>query len=888
MQSRGAPSGTGLPGRLERLGSYGDRPAYLWREGVRWRSRSYASLRAGIRSCARLLEREGVRRGTPVLIQGPGSPDWVEAFLGVLLAGGVAVPLDETSPPSFRDEVARRAGCGLLAAPPEIAAPPGARRVDFGAWGDTPASAGERWPETPGDDWTAEIVFTSGTTGEPQGVVLTHGNIFSDLASIERGFLKRERLVRSLGPMRFLTTLPLSHMFGQALNVFLPLFMGLTVAFVPPRPREVLEAARLLKPWGLFTVPRLMDLLGQDVRREMRDQGRLGSIQRRQERLAGWPFYLQALFFGRVRRIFGFRFRLLVVGGAPLPEAVQQFWERFGYLVVQGYGLTETAPIVSVSNPFRRVAGNVGRPLGLQEVTLGPGNEILVRGPNVTGGYFGKEPPRDKDGWFHTGDVGEMDEEGQLRIRGRIKDMIVTAEGENVYPRDVEAVLDRDPMVRGACVLGIPDARGEQVHAVLLLAGGADPETVVRTANERLLPRQRVRDHTVWTGEDFPRTSTGKIRKALVRERVLAGRGGTLDAGASFDGARQDVRRLVARIARTRLERLDENTRLAEDLGLASLDLVEMAVALEEEFGILLADEGLSRATVGDLEKAVREAATGVVFTSRSEPSQPAPQRQRPVENGQGPLEDVPFPSSIRPPLRGSLRMPRWTRRLPARLARRFLEEAFFRPVVLFHARPKVKGLEHLREASPPYLFVCNHHSYLDTGLFKTSLPRPLRGRIAPAMTTRYQRVFFGEIPGGRARYALEWLQVRLVELLFGVWPLPETAGFRQSLSYAGELMDSGISLLIFPEGRHVPEGVLESFRQGIGIFARELRAPVIPARVEGTAVVLPDKARWLRSGSTSLVLGEPLFIDPRADPAETARRLQAAVGKLQADPPPS
>jgi len=227
--------------------------------------------------------------------------------------------------------------------------------------------------------------------------------------------------------------------------------------------------------------------------------------------------------------------------------------------------------------------------------------------------------------------------------------------------------------------------------------------------------------------------------------------------------------------------------------------------------------------------------------------------------------------------------MPRWARRAPAHLLRRLLEEALYRPVVLIQARPEVLGLEHLRKADPPYLFVCNHQSHLDAGLFKTALPLRLRGRIAPAMTTRHHRVFFGETPGGALRYLKEWIQVRLVEWLFGAWPLPETAAFRRSLDYAGELADAGWSLLIFPEGRHVGEGTLSSFRRGIGIFARDLRAPVVPALVEGTARVLPEGARWLRSGRTRLVLGEPLLVDPEADPDETAKRLEEAVRKLRA-----
>jgi 1-acyl-sn-glycerol-3-phosphate acyltransferase len=213
---------------------------------------------------------------------------------------------------------------------------------------------------------------------------------------------------------------------------------------------------------------------------------------------------------------------------------------------------------------------------------------------------------------------------------------------------------------------------------------------------------------------------------------------------------------------------------------------------------------------------------------------------------------------------------------------RRLIEELVFRPIVLLYARPRVTGVECLDSTAGPYLFVSNHHSYLDTGLFKLALPRWIRGRIAPAMTTRYHRIFFGEIPGSRWRHALEGLQARMVISLFGTWPLPETVGFRSSLDYAGELADGGRSLLIFPEGRHVKEGQSMPFRGGIGIFARDLRLPVVPAAVAGTRKVLPDDAWWLRFGRTRLALGPPMRFASDADPAEITRRLEQAVRELQ------
>src|SRR5206468_2026767 len=324
----------------------------------RWRRRTYADLHRRILSCAAALSAAGLRQGDAVLIQGPDGADWVEALLGTLWAGGVAVPLESATPDELRARIAAKVGGRLLLAQRDVAPPAGARRIELGSWAELAAAARDSGVD-PGPEDRAEVIFTSGTTGDPKGVILTHGNLLSDFAPIERAYRRRERLVRAAGRLRFLSTLPLSHMFGQAISVFLPLTMGLTVVFVPARPGEVMEAARRFKAWGLFTVPRLLDLLSAEVRRTLAETGGLEAFERRQERLANRPFYLQAVLHWRVQRLFGWRFRLIVSGGAALPEPVDAFFRRSGYLVVQGYGLTETAPIVSVSNPFERRAGSV-------------------------------------------------------------------------------------------------------------------------------------------------------------------------------------------------------------------------------------------------------------------------------------------------------------------------------------------------------------------------------------------------------------------------------------------------------------------------------------------------------------------------------------------------
>jgi len=744
----GATATLPIAARIERLATFGDRRAYLWREGVRWRTRTYAEVLAGVRGVAATLRAQGLKPKEPVLVQGPDEPDWIEGLLGIFLAGGVAVPLEAATADPFRDKIAATVGARLILAPSEIPPPPGARRIDFGSWRNgAPARGDAAAAATVSLQDTAEIVFTSGTTGEPKGVVLTHENLAADFAPLEEGYRHYERLARPLGEFPVLSTLPLSHMFGQAMNVFLPLYMGLTVALVAPRPRDVLDAATRVKAWGLFSVPRLLEILAAEIRREAGDQRAQERLDARLEEHARARFWLQRLLFRRSRRPLGWRFTVVVSGGAALADPVREFYERLGVLVVQGYGLTETAPIVSISNPFKRGKGNVGRALKGQEVRLGPDGEIQVRGRNVTAGYFGKEESGE---WFGTGDIGEIDAQGRIVIKGRIKDVIVTPEGENVYATDVEAAFHGLAGARDTAVFGLPHATGEQVHAALLLAPGADAAAIVSEANARLLPKQKVRDWTVWTEGDFPRTSTGKVKRAALRQQVIAGRG---TEGGKSDPARPPaaaggVRRLVARIGRVAPDRLQDSTRLVEDLGLASLDLVEVAAGLEEEFGLTMAEDRMASATVGELEQMARAALGG--GAAGPSPSAAAPAAASRASTQPATAKSVAAPSGTegesaarngRPGtaswsasvVRGALRMPRWARTWPFHVNRRLVEETLQRPIVHVWGRPEVLGRERL-EARRRRISSSRTTTRIST---RRSCARPCRCRCAAASRRR-------------------------------------------------------------------------------------------------------------------------------------------------------
>jgi long-chain acyl-CoA synthetase len=358
-------------------------------------------------------------------------------------------------------------------------------------------------------DQTAEIIFTSGATAEPKGVIITHRNILANIVPVENEVKKYLRYARPFAPIRFLNLLPLSHMFGQATATFIPPMLPGVVVFMRGfAPNEILRQIRTRRVSVLVSVPQILEILRTHLIQMFPELRQLKPPSKR------WRghWLLRWWRYRKVHRLFGWKFWSFIVGAAPLPAELEAFFSELGFLVIQGYGLTETAPIVTLNHPFHARQGSVGKPIGGVEVKIAPDGEILVRGDNVTSGYF--QHPEETaraftDGWFHTGDVGELKDNGELSILGRKKEMIVTPEGLNVFPEDVEGVLKQQPGVRDAAVIGT-----ERVHAALILDPGADAGEIVRRANARLSDFQRVRSFSIWPHDEFPRTEgTGKLKR---------------------------------------------------------------------------------------------------------------------------------------------------------------------------------------------------------------------------------------------------------------------------------------------------------------------------------------------------------------------------------------
>src|SRR5687767_7623524 len=497
----------------------------VYDDGYRTWTWTYGDLAAAAHGFARRLRDRHVGAGQAIAIWSENRPEWIAALWGALLEGVVVVPIDYRASPDFLLKVT-----GIVDAKAILVGD----AVDASALGSgrsvwnlaeifrlkaeaTAENADLRPPASDlGPNTTAEIIFTSGATAEPKGVVLTHKNILANIIPIEKEMAKYKKYARPFRPIRFLNLLPLSHMSGQAMATFVPpMLPGLVVFTRSYAPDDIVRQIKQRRISVLVCVPKILEVLKDYVIRVAPEAA--------EPPPAGMHWAKRWWYYRRIHRMFGFKFWAMVVGAAPLDPELEAFWGRLGFLVVQGYGLTETAPIVTLNHPLRARRGAVGKPISGVEIRIAEDGEILVRGENVTSGYFNApEATREafEGGWFHTGDIGELDAEGRLLIKGRKKEMIVTPEGLNVFPEDVERALLQRPGVIDAAVVGapVPGSSAERVQAILVLAEGADADAAIRGANATLGDHQKIRGSAIWPGRELPRTEgTRKLKRRELR-----------------------------------------------------------------------------------------------------------------------------------------------------------------------------------------------------------------------------------------------------------------------------------------------------------------------------------------------------------------------------------
>jgi long-chain acyl-CoA synthetase len=819
----------------------GQEHAYVQRRGYRTARSSYRQIAELAFRFARELANRGISKGDRVLIWGPNCAEWVSAFFGCALRGVIVVPMDDGAAPEFALRVTQQVSARLLVCSREHAqAGLPALVLDDLHEALARHSAARYDPAVIEKDDRLEIVFTSGTTAEPRGVVISHGNVLSNIAPLEeeiRKYLKYERFVH---PVRFLSLLPLSHVFGQFLGIFLPQLMGGTVIFQDTlKPAEVISTIHRERVSLLVAVPRMLQSLKEKVERDLENDTQLSKFRETFRGAEGKHFLRRWWIFRRIHHQFGWKFWAFISGGATLDRVTEEFWGRLGFAVIQGYGLTETTSLISVNHPFRLGKGSIGKVLAGREVKLSPENEILVRGSGVASGYWNGQqlqPVAGEQGWYHTGDLGELDPDGNLYFKGRKKDVIVTPAGMNVYPEDLEAALRRQPEVQDCIVIGLPRDGNAEPCAVLVLRDRAAPEPVVQRANQSLAEYQRMRAWFVWPEEDFPRTSTQKPRTNVILQAVQANLG-------SKSASSSPLAELLSRVTGRHSGELRPNADLEGDLNLSSLDRVELLGALEDRYQIDLSEtQFASVKTVGDLEDMLRG----------------------------------------KMPYRVQYHYPRWVQRWPVTWIRLLTHYLLMRPAVFVLGWPRIEGRENLRGVRGPVLVICNHIGNVDVGFVQTALPARIRHKLATAAGGEALEILHTP-PPERGLFSKVYDRVKwaLGVSLLNLFPLPREAGFRESFAYAGESVDRGYSILVFPEGRHTTDGKLQPFRAGIGLLVNNLRVPVVPMRIDGLFELKQAGKKIARPWQVGVKVGAPVQFSPDSDPKWIAQELQKKVEQL-------
>lgn len=865
---------------IDALSERGDRPVVLALQKEGAESWTYAELADHARRLAHGLVEAGVECGDHVALLAPNGPEWVAACLAVVRAGAVIVPLDvqlddgmlsyalEDSGARFifttGNHADRLEDLDIEAAPEPILLDAG--EDDERSWRRLLVDGDFELPEVGPED-PAALFYTSGTTGTSKGVPLSHGNLAFQLHTLlEANVVRKDD--------RVLLPLPLHHVYPFAMGMLVPLALGLTIvlpyALTGPQIVRGLNEGSVTLVVG---VPRLYGALYSAIQERSKSQGRVAAtLFKTSVGLSTWVRRRLGLRMGKVllrplHKRFGPELRVLASGGAALDPDLAWNLEGLGWQVAQGYGLTETSPLLTLKPPGDLKLGSVGRPVPETEVRLDPSavpdeeesggrqkerrtgeaneeGEILARGPGVFSGY--RNLPEETgevftgDGWYRTGDLGYFDDDGYLYVTGRASTLIVTEGGKNVQPEDVEDAYLESPVIEE---IGVLEKDGRLVAVIVVdqseveRRGGEAEEAVreaVRERSKHLPSYRRLSDYAV-TRESLEYTRLGKLRRHLLEERFDKAKKGEEEAAdeeaepIALEEMTGEDRDLLEDPAARRAwdwlagrypdQRLTPDTSLQLDLGIDSMEWVNLTFEIGQSTGVDLDEEAIGRiGTVRDLLNEVAEADEGQPQASPLEQPEEvlSDEQQRWLE----PLSPAASAAS-----RGMFTLNRAIARGPFRL--------------------RVDGLERLPEEGP-YVIAPNHLSYLDAFAVAAALPyRRLQGT--------YWAGWVGAAFGNPL--------FRAVSRLARVMPVDPDQAVFSSLAFGAAALKRGKNLVWFPEGQRSPDGKLQEFKPGIGMLLDHYRVPVVPVVIRGTREAMPPGRTLPRLGKVTVEFGEPLDV---------------------------
>jgi long-chain acyl-CoA synthetase len=884
-----------------------DRIAVRLKTPEGYRQITYGELERQVRGVARALVAQGLPKGTRIAILAENRPEWVVAYLGIYFAGGTAVPLDpQISPGEWRRLLDDSESQWIFTSSTFLSkleealdgSPLRERVLCF-----NPGQSGAvRWslpdliahglgltpvPDLPQCSLTdvVVIIYTSGTTGKPKGVMLTQENIVSDIAGALAAIHSIcERDV-------FLCLLPLQHVFASVVNFLLPLYVGAQVVFADTLKRsEILDALQEAGITILATVPQFFYLFHGRIAEELAHKGAVTRMLFRallrinRFCMKFLRIHLGRKLFGKIHRNFGSRLRLFVSGGSAFDAKVAQEFSDLGFTILQGYGLTETTGACAVTRVENNIIGSVGQPLSGAEIEIvepdaaGVG-EVVMRGPMIMKGYY-RNPEATaavmRDGWFLSGDLGRIDERGNLFITGRKKEIIVLPNGKNIYPDEIEAHYAQCPFILEIAVIGIaePGHQGaERLHAVVVpdfealkakkIANAREilREEIARLSNQ--LPHyKRLMSYQI-EKDPLPRTTTRKIKRIELKRMIESGELKESEtagpAGPASAGDREllesPIGQEVLAILRNAYHRdtpIGPGMNLELDLGFDSMERVELLASLEQSLGLGLPEDfGVEIYTVGDLIRGLQEQAVTAAGDGSTK------QSWNQILSAEALAQDP----ELQPRFAGAA----------MDLFRLVLARIVYLVFRLL-LRIEAVGLENLPRAGP-FMLCPNHVSFLDPLMVLVPLPWRF-----------LKRAFF---VGAADFFAYSWM--RLLSRVANVFPVDPDAHLLRAMKIGAYGLRRGRILCIFPEGGRSFDGRLMVFKKGAAILAREIGVPVVPVAIRGAFEVWPRDTLRIRLHKVKVIFGAPLHFtgeqEGRTDQADTARLRQALSQLIESDP---
>ena len=811
---------------VTKLGSNDDSLALAIRRFIKTERTSFHDLQSKARQTAHFLADSGVNFGDRIMVVADNSPEWIELFLGVQLIGAILVPVDAASSTQvlarfIKDTEPRMIFCSR-GRHEEISSTITTYLLD------EHSNLIEGYPQSPlnnpDGNATALIVYTSGTTAAPKGVMLTQRNVLSNI----EGILDRITIDPE---WRLLSVLPLSHMY-ELTGSLAALNSGAGIFYVNRvTPSAIVGALNDYRITTMLAIPQLLVLMLEQIEQAARRSGKAALFQVLVNMAGRVPFSLRRHLFAGVHKQLGGKLDLVVVGGAPVPEDIADAWEKMGVRIVEGYGLTETSPILTVNSLEDRHRNSPGRALFNVDIRIGEEGEIQVKGPNVFPGYWRNEQATREaftsERWFRTGDVGEL-KEGFLHIRGRLKSAIVLSSGLKVFPEDIELISSKSPVLSPMCIVGETHADGERVLAVVASQRPEDEiSQAIADVNAQLESFQHIASWRRWPDSDFPRTRLLKIDRrkvqewanSVVREHVQPGPARTLEDPLS---------ELIRESLGDRAASFHDENRLS-DVGLDSLRRLTLVSLIEQRLGTTIPEEFVTQETTVEQLRAM-------------------------VSQGR-PFEAHPT-------------LPEWPFNSVARAVGDLIRDQIMSRILRIWVEIRVEGAENVLQLSTPSIIIFNHTDDFDGPVVYKAIPVEMRRKLSVAAADDVMRDH-------------KFLAF-VIRLCFAGFNISRTEPYMPSMEYIGRLIDSGRSIVLSPEGSVSKSGELQPFKSGVGLLAVELGVPIVPLKTHGLKGTVPLHAKWPKKRSKVTVkIGEPVRFGPHDRYDEVAMKLHHIMETL-------